>query len=352
MSRIILLAGTGGAGTSTLAAATLAALRDEGVTAALLNAGDDAGDVAAAQATLASALIPLQSLLGADAVPPEAWDRLPGLAGLAALLTCQELAETNEAVVVDAGSLANARALIALPGVLVRLLDAALTPRLAMLRGPAGDEGVFPALSNLRLQVLALTRLLERERTTMRLVMPAEPAAVPRIRQAIGDIAGLGVGVEAVIVNRYPRAGEGWPEPVMAAARRALAEAATAAEGLPVWKSTSRLRPSPKGHSALGPFGRVAVLDAAQLTVRVSDEALEWDLPLPASARETAHVGVCGESLVIDLLRTSRWIDLPPVLTRCRPEIATRTPDGITIRFRADPGRWPSHLAPGEEGRS
>ena len=352
MSRLILLAGPGGAGTTTLATATVDALRDEGCPAVLVDASGDAPVVDPAQGTVAAALAPLGELLGVDALPPEAWSGVPGLAAWSALKAVQEAAETHEAVVVDAGSLANARAVAALPGELVRTLDAVLTPRLAMLRTPSGDDGAFPALSTLRLQALTLGRLLHRESTTLRLVMPPEPDAVPRIRQAIGEFAVLGVGVEAVIVNRYPRSGDGWPTAVVGAARRALEDATAAADGLPVWKSTSRLRPAPKGRSALGPFGRVAVLDAEQLTVRIADESVELDLPMPAAAREHARVGVWDDALVVDLPRLRRWIDLPPVLTRCRPIVATRTASGITIRFRPDEGRWPAHLSAAQAGRS
>ena len=348
MSRLIVLAGLGGAGTSTLARATAEQLRDEGVSVTLVDGSGESPASSAASDVVAAALGPVVATLGADPLAREAWMALPGLSALSALLECSVALEEHDAVLLDAGTVARARELIGLPGVLHRLLDAALTPILAMARDAEGQGAAFTSLSDARMRVLALGRLLQRPSTTARLVMPPSMEAVPRMTAAIGEVACLGVAVEGVVVNRYPRASAGWPESVTQEARQALAAMTAAADGLPVWKSTSRLRPVPKGRSALGPLGPVAVLDAGRHVVEVDDENLWLDLALPAQAREDARVGVLGEQLVVGLPGAVRWLDLPPVLTRCEALSAQRTATGIRVRFRPDPAKWPASREEGD----
>ena len=340
MSRLILLAGADTTSVGTLAAATVTALADEGFTAALVNGSEASPADPATTDLLVNSIGRVFAALGADSLPPEAWAAVPGLGHLSALLLVDELAQDSDVVVVDAGSLAQAQQLVELPAVLERLLDAALSPSLAMWRTSEGEDVAFDALAEARRTVSRLGRLLLRRDTTIRLVVPPTAAGAEAMEQGLSAFSTLGVGVEGVILHRYPRKGESWPADVRHAARRALATVREAAGAVAVWKSSAEGRPAPKGRSAAGPFGHVQVLDHEDLGVRIDDESLALDLPLAPLARRTARVGVTGEQLVVAVGAVHRWIELPAVLRRCRPLAGVRTADGVRLEFEPDPGLW------------
>ena len=174
----------------------------------------------------------------------------------------------------------------------------------------------------------------------MRFVVPPTSAGADALERALAVVSTLGVGVDGVIVHRYPRKSEPWPSDVRDEARDALESVRVAAHGVAVWKSGADGRPAPKGHSPMGPFGKVQVLDHDELAVRVEDEALSLELPLSPMARQLAHVGVTAEHLVVEVDGVHRWIELPAVLRRCRPLSGRRTSDGVRIEFEPDPGLW------------
>ncbi len=176
--------------------------------------------------------------------------------------------------------------------------------------------------------------------TSVRLVTAPTTASVDRTVTALSVFAMLGVAVDGVVVNRFPRKADGWPAEAMDAAERALDLMAERADGVAVWKSTSRVRPVPKGRSVLGPLDRVQVLDAEQLTVLIGADEFELGLPLAAAARAAAAVGVQEHHLVVAFDGAMRWIDLPPVLRRCEPVRAVRTPSGLLVTFVPDPATW------------
>jgi arsenite-transporting ATPase len=92
----------------------------------------------------------------------------------------------------------------------------------------------------------------------------------------------------------------------------------------------------------MGPLGRVHVLDAEQITVVAGDEEYMIDLPLVGEARERATVGRLGDDLVVQFAGVHRWLPLPPLLRRCRPTHAVRTPQGLRIAFAPDAALWRS----------
>lgn len=343
-ARLILLSGVGGAGTSTLTAATAAALEAEGLAATVIDSSATEPLEPYVVEQLNESVGRLGADIGADPLIAEAWASLPGASALSTLQRARAaLADTRSgAVVLDAGPLRAARDLVDLPAAMTRLLDAMLTPRLAMWRsnGSSGDDTLFEALSGLRLDVLRLRQMLISPATTMRLVTTPARDAVTRTERALGLFAMLGVGVDGVIVNKVPRKSEGWPVALRAEADEGVDRMRSLAAGLPVWTSTSKIRAVPKGRSALGPLGRVCVLDAEQLTVVVGDEEFTMELPLAGTARAEARVGRQGDQLVVAFDGGTRWIDLAPVLRRCRAVDAVRTDRGLVIRFAPDPAAW------------
>ena len=185
-----------------------------------------------------------------------------------------------------------------------------------------------------------MRQLLEHPATSLRLVTQPSIASVERTVTAISVFALLGVAVDGVVVNRFPRKADGWPTEAMDAAEQALDHMSERADSVAVWKSTSRVRAVPKGSAAVGPLGRVQVLDAEQLTVHLGEAELQLDLPLASAARAEATVGVQEHRLVVAFGGVMRWIDLPPVLQRCQAVRATRTETGLRVTFVPDPATW------------
>ncbi len=345
--RLLLHSGVGGAGTSSACVATLAALTDEGVRARLVD-GDGAAAEPAVLDLLRASLGRLAGDLGAEPLVPQAWDSLPGIAHLSLLHAVLEALQDPgvQAVVVDCGDLRRARELVELPSVLVRLLDSALTPRMAMWRAPRGQTGVpkgdtvFESLSRARGEALRLQRMLAHPATTMRLVTLAQDWAVSRTLRATAMFPLLGVGVDGIIVNRVPRKSDGWPKPAVEEQSAQVERLREGSHGVEVWKSTDTVRAVPKGRSAMGPLGRVHVLDVEQVTVRAGDEEYTLDLPLAGEAREQAVAGRLGDDLVVRFDDVHRWLPLPPLLRRCRATHAVRTPLGLRVCFVPDATRW------------
>ena len=280
--------------------------------------------------------------LGADPVVAESWSSLAGIAHLSTLARALRAMGDVDAVIVDCGDHRRARELVELPTILERLLDSALTPRLAMWRstGPAGEAAVFDAVSSARHEIVRMRQALEHPATSLRLVTPPTTASVERTVTALSVFALLGVAVDGVVVNRFPRKADGWPKEAMDAAEQALVLMGERADGVAVWKSTSRARAVPKERSVLGPLDRVQVLDTEQLTVHLGDGEYHLDLPLASAARSGAAVGVQEHRVVVAFDGAMRWIDLPPVLRRCQPVRATRTATGLRVAFVPDPATW------------
>ncbi len=168
--------------------------------------------------------------------------------------------------------------------------------------------------------------------------MPPSAVGEAAAGRALALFSTLGVGVDGVIVNRFPRKSD--PGSDRAQAQASLERIIDAADGVAVWRSTSRLRPVPKGRSVLGPLGPVRVLDEAALAVAAEDERFVLDLSLAPAARAAARVGVTGERLVVEFDGAYRWLDLPPVLRRCHPVGGTRLGDRLRLEFQPNAGLW------------
>ena len=231
--------------------------------------------------------------LGADPLDALEWSDLALVAHLGTIRAMLDgLADPQfDRVVVDCGSSIQARQLVETPSILLRLLDSALTPRLAMWRFPGEadpDPTVFEALSDARNELLRMEKALTGGESVMRIVASVED------EQACQDAASrfgvLGVASE-------------------------------------VWLGGTRLAQVPR-----------LAIDASAV-VETGDDYL-LDLALSGTAAARARVGRRGEDLVVELDGVHRWLPLPPVLIRCRAADATRIEGGLRVRFTPDPSRW------------
>lgn len=343
MSRVIWLSGSPGAGTSTLALASHAALVDAGERACLVDASADV-EALVDPAPWGAALAIVARDVGADPVVPESWSGLSWSGLVTAWRSVARAAAQGEAVVVDGGCLARTRDLVVLPGIAGRLIDALLTPRGAMWRSQEG-LGHVDALAAMRDEVAQWSTLLEAEGTTARLLARPEPAQARRVLRGAALLAMHGLEVEGLVASRVPRRKEACTPAVRREAEAAVAALEDGAQGCAVWRSTSRVRPAPKGRAVGERLTSPEVIPAVRPTtvdLTADDDAFLLDLPLREPARRGARLGITSRSVVLGFEGTYRWWVTPALLQRCRVVDARRTPDGWQVRWEPDASVWPS----------
>ncbi|MFD0342852.1 ArsA-related P-loop ATPase [Streptomyces sp. NPDC127117] len=240
--RTVLVTGPGGAGRTTVAAATALAAARRGRRTLLLTADGIPGfpeDTEPTEVTdgLWSAridsgehfrgeLLALQDqasvvldLLGGNRLDGEELTELPGSTQLALLHTLRRAAEGDwsraghDLLVVDLPPLREALALLALPEQLRRYLRRllpperqaarALRPMLAQLAGvPMPAQWLYEAAARRDAELAAVQALIEARDTTVRLVAEPGPAAEDALRTARTGLALHGLRVDALTVNR------------------------------------------------------------------------------------------------------------------------------------------------------
>ncbi|MFG3527965.1 ArsA-related P-loop ATPase [Streptomyces sp. NPDC047917] len=240
--RTVLVTGPGGAGRTTVAAATALAAARRGRRTLLLTADGIPGfpeDTEPTEVTdgLWSArvdsgehfrgeLLALQDqasvvldLLGGNRLDGEELTELPGSTQLALLHSLRRAAEGDwsraghDLLVVDLPPLREALALLALPEQLRRYLRRllpperqaarALRPMLAQLAGvPMPAQWLYEAAARRDAELAAVQTLIEARDTTVRLVAEPGPAAEDALRTARTGLALHGLRVDALAVNR------------------------------------------------------------------------------------------------------------------------------------------------------
>lgn len=346
--RIILVAGDGGAGTTTFARRTADEVRDLGLSVVEVDASG--GVVADPSGAVVSALQDTLGLLwreaGADAVLPEEWSGLVGIGLLDAWHRIAMARRTSDAVVVDAGSLARLRDLAAAPGALLRLLDAAMTPRSAMWRSSADEAGLFASLSELRMSVREWSAALQGPRTSARLIGRPDAAAISGLLRARDLVTLMGLLVDGIVVSQVPSKRDRGRKAERQSALDVRDEYRMRVPVVPVWHSTARIAIAPRGAGAVDVLVDPGICTPRASTLVVDDDGSGYTLhvPLRDVARDV-RVGVQGGSLVLALDRVHAWHELPSVLARCEPVLAQRTVDGLAVRWEPVRDLWTASLS-------
>jgi arsenite/tail-anchored protein-transporting ATPase len=380
--RTLLLSGPGGAGTSTLAAASAVRAAADGTrTLLLLRPGrrpaglDDVpglavasvSPLAAAEALWTSAGDALGAVPGLTPPPSTSVVPLPGAAELALLARLARAAADDEAdtVVVDAGPLESGTALVALPGALRWWLDQALPTRVRVLgavrtaavrsgaapRGPV--DAVLDALPPLE-AALARLPLDDPASTQVRLVAVPRAGAVPALRRAVTALALHGQRPAAVLARVLPDGGPGewW-------ARRA-AEQDDALAGFAELAPLRRVAESatePADAAALAALLPAGDDDApvAALTPAVDggNGVRRLVLPLPFAERPGLDLTRWQDDLVVTVAGARRSIRLDSLLRRCVVTGGTLADAGtararLEVSFTPDPQQWPAGLLAAE----
>ncbi|WP_327366932.1 ArsA family ATPase [Streptomyces sp. NBC_01217] len=240
--RTVLVTGPGGAGRTTVAAATALAAARRGRRTLLLSADAIAGFPPGTEpaevtdglwsaridsgAHFRAELLALQDqasgvldLLGGNRLDGEELTELPGSDQLALLHTLRRAAGGDwsdhgyELLVVDLPPLREALAVLALPEQLRRYLRRllpqerqaarALRPMLAQLAGvPMPAQWLYEAAARRDAELAAVQALIEDRNTTLRLVAEPGPAAEGALRTARTGLALHGLRVDTLAVNR------------------------------------------------------------------------------------------------------------------------------------------------------
>ncbi|MEI7029723.1 ArsA family ATPase [Streptomyces pratensis] len=395
--RTVLVTGPGGAGRTTVAAATALAAAASGERTLLVSATAPPGFPSGTEPTevtdrldharvdsgahFRAELTELQErasgvldLLGAGRLDGEELTELPGAPQLALLHTLRRAAEGDwsanggyDVLVVDLPPTAEAIALLALPGqlrrYLRRLLPAerqaarALRPVLAQLAGvPMPAQWLYEAAARKDAELAAVQALIEDGATTLRLVAEPGPAAADALRTARTGLALHGLSADLLVASRVlPRhSGDPWFAALAAQQEKCLGHwHAQWAPGVPVHEA-AHLGHDPRTPQELAAL-KVPAPDA-RTPGRAADPwwieeeapgaedgpaALAWCLPLPGAAKEELRLVRRGDELLLTVGPFHRVVRLASALRRCTVSGAALADGVLRVRFTPDPGLWP-----------
>ncbi|RSS83433.1 ArsA family ATPase [Streptomyces sp. WAC06614] len=295
-------------------------------------------------------------LLGARPLGRDELTELPGAEQFALLRALRRAATAPgfDLVVVDLPAAHQALSALALPAqlrrYLARLLPAerqaarALRPVLAQLAGvPMPAQWLYEAAARWDVELAAVQAVVEAPTTAVRLVAEPGPAGHDALRLARLGLALHQVPVESVVANRLLPADSADPWLAGLAAHQA--------DYLDRWPGARTLP-----HLGRAPQGRddLALLDpgapAAAAPARpewpvedrlAEDGVLVWRVPLPGAEKPDLDLVRRGDELLLTAGPYRRIVPLPSALRRCTVSGAALQDDELRIRFTPDPALWP-----------
>jgi arsenite-transporting ATPase len=294
---------------------------------------------------------------------------VPGVLELAVLAALAGHARAGDVdvVVLDAGPLPAATALLALPGALRWWLARAAPPQLrvlATLRAatttgrPGIAAGVLAGVAGVE-QLLDDAPLADPARTAVHLVVRPEPDAADRVAEAATALGVLGQQVTSVTVSRVlpDGPGEWWAtraavqadalrrvEDVAGPVRR-VAEAAAAPASVADLEALDAAVPDATAQVSAGP------------TSRPVDGGWVLDVPLPFARTGEVELTRWADDLVVTAAGVRRSLPLDALLRRCTVAGGALTARGtaaatLEVRFLPDPEQWPAGLLEAQGHRS
>ncbi|MFH9229826.1 ArsA family ATPase [Streptomyces lydicus] len=402
--RTVLVTGPGGAGRTTLAAATALAAARKGARALLLTTESSAPETVLGTSLGAEAPTPIApglharridpgdrfrqeflafqeragaalDLLGAAPLDEDELTELPGSEDFALLqaLRAEHTSDAWDTVVVDMPSAAETIRLLALPNQVRRYLRRllpperqaarALRPVLAQLAGvPMPAQKLYEAAQRWETELSAVQRVIDDPGTSVRLVTEAGPVAAANLRAIRAGLALHGRRTDGVVVNRLLPTGSA--DPFLAALSGSQQTALKALReefpDVPVHE-VAHLGRDPQGVDELdalidGPAGGTGETgdhdrngetagprpDPWTVEDRLAtDGLLVWRVPLPGAERRGLGLVRRGDEIVVTVGRFRRIRTLPSVLRRCTVSGAGLRDGVLEIRFSPDPDLWP-----------
>lgn len=389
MSRILLVTGLGGAGRTTVAAASAVAAARAGRRTLLL-AADGTADAETVLGTplgtepvevepgLYAARVAVReeferefllvqdqlqgalALFGVDPLDPEEITTVPGAADALALRVLARYMRDNfDLVVVDLPPVERALHALALPETLARYLDRllpverqaarALRPMLAVVAGvPMPDEWLYATARRVIEELDTIRGVLDAPETTVRLVTRPGVVAATADRRAASALALYGRDVDDVVVNGVPDGGtlprdrtvalRGlFPGAEVVAVATAEAEP-LGADALAAFAET--LPPVADGTAEDTPLAESAVVGEGRFTVESDGDRLVLVVPLPGAERGDLDLLRRGDELIVTVGAHRRLLPLPSALRRCSIEGAGLRGGALRVRFVPDPAVW------------
>jgi arsenite-transporting ATPase len=351
--RTVVVTGSAGSGTSTVARAVAAQAGADGARVALLvgdpaQASADAGSAAVIevdplgwgqQALRQSVALrqfagqPWSGFSATDVLP------VPGLDALAWWGTLREVRRGRyDTVVVDAGPIESALSWLTLPDTVVGALRRAwpLPQRAAAAaNGLAGGSWHLRAMERLDSEADELATILRSPATAGHLVTRPREHELGRLLRQLAALALFELPVTDLVLNDF-------------SARRDYdrAVAQRLQESLPHLQiRQARARRSPPSASALAreiyPHG-LEPGKSMRPRIRREGEAYQWSWTLPFADPSRVWATVSGEDAILTVARARRVVALPSVLRRCQLADATMESGVLQLRFVPDPGLWPA----------
>ncbi|MEV7614690.1 ArsA-related P-loop ATPase [Streptomyces sp. NPDC089799] len=298
-------------------------------------------------------------MLGARPLTAEELTELPGTEQFALLRALRRTADAAptaggpfDLVVVDMPPIDQAVATLALPAqlrrYLARLVPAerqaarALRPVLAQLAGvPMPAQWLYETATRWDGELAAVQAVVEAATTSVLLVAEPGPAAAEALRLGRLGLALHGLPAGPVIANRMVPDGSGDPWTAgLAAEQQKYAAQWDAYRPLP---HLGRAPRGPEDLALLDP-GPVPVPDRSDWPVedrRAEDGLLVWTVPLPDAQKRELDLVRRGDELLLGAGPYRRIVPLPSALRRCTVSGASLTDGALRIRFTPDPALWP-----------
>ncbi|MET9852929.1 ArsA-related P-loop ATPase [Streptomyces sp. NPDC006450] len=373
----LLVTGPGGAGRSTVAAATALAAARQGHRVLLLCAGPAEPPVPP-EGTLRVArvdsgeefrreFVELQErgsavlgMLGARPLHADEITELPGAEQFALLRALRRAADEpgTDLVVVDLPPLHQAVTTLALPAqlrrYLARLLPAerqaarALRPVLAQLAGvPMPAQWLYESAARWDEDLAAVQDVLEAPTTSVRLVAEPGPAADAALRLGRLGLALYRLPVSALVANRMLPAGSTDPWLAGLAAQQEKYATQWAGDGSVPVLPVPHLGRDPYGPEDLAelapaPAPAMAPRPAWAVEDRIAEDGvLLWRVPLPGAEKRELGLVRRGDELLLTVGPYRRIVPLPAALRRCTVSGAALADGELRIRFTPDPDLWP-----------
>jgi arsenite-transporting ATPase len=380
--RTLIVTGPGGAGTSTLAAAAAVRAARSGRRTLLLTARPTVLTGLDAEAGLEVAVVDprasLEQLWSGSAgmlaevlpqltLPPAGSLVPPPGTGELALLAALSRADA-ELVVLDAGPVDAALALIGLPTTLRWWLDQLLPPGVralgavrtaAVTYGAAkrGPVDVALALVPVVEGLLACDRLADPADTAVALVALPRPAAAASVRAAATALALHGLRVGSVLTRVLPGGGPGqWWVQRAAAQTEAVAAFTSVAPVHRVPERAAAPEDADSTASLLEGWELPGEGGAPLPVAERREDGWSLTLPLPFGERESVDLIRWGDDLVVTAAGLRRSVRLDSLLRRCEVTGGRLHDPGtpraaLEVTFRPDPRLWPADLL-AAEGRT